>query len=79
MSDDSTEQQAAAGDDLLWGTAAISAFIGLSLTETQYLIRKKKLPIGRLGPKKLFASRRALRRHLTATTQLIAKESKSAA
>jgi hypothetical protein len=79
MSDDSTEQQVAAGDDLLWGCQEIADYIGLSLREVQYLVRKEKLPIGRLGPKLLFASKRQLRRHLTSSTQLIAKESKSAA
>lgn len=52
-------------DDLLWGTQAIADFIGKSLTETQYLIRINALPIGRLGPKTLFASKKQLRRHLT--------------
>jgi len=80
MSNNVTElQEQHLTDDLLWGTQAIADFIGLSLSEVQYLIRKKKLPIGRLGPKLLFASKRQLRRHLTSTTQLIAKESKSAA
>jgi hypothetical protein len=73
--DDATEQQVAAGDDLLWGCQEIADYIGLSLREVQYLVRKKKLPIGRLGPKLLFASKRQLRRHLTSTTQLITKES----
>jgi hypothetical protein len=75
MSDDSTEQQAAPGDDLVWGCQEIADYIGLSLREVQYLVRKKKLPIGRLGPKLLFASKRQLRRHLTSATQLITKES----
>jgi hypothetical protein len=52
-------------EDLLWGTQAIADFIGKSLTETQYLIRIRKLPIGRLGKKQIFASRRQLQRHLT--------------
>jgi len=75
MFDEPTEQQVAAGDDLLWGCQEIADYIGLSLHEVQYLIRKKKLPIGRLGPKLLFASKRQLRRHLTSSTQLIEKES----
>jgi hypothetical protein len=75
MSDDTAEQQAAAGDDLLWGCKEIADYIGLSLREVQYLVRKNKLPIGRLGPKLLFASKRQLRRHLTSSTQLIEKES----
>jgi hypothetical protein len=52
-------------DDLLWGTQAIADFIGRSLTETQYLVRIEALPIGRLGPKLLFASKQQLQRHLT--------------
>jgi hypothetical protein len=63
MSNDVVEQQVA--DDVLWGTQAIADYLGKSLTETQYLIRIKALPIGRLGPKTLFASKRQLRRHLT--------------
>jgi hypothetical protein len=51
--------------DLLWGTQAIADELGKTLTETQYLIRKQAIPVGRLGPKTLFASRRQLRRHLT--------------
>jgi hypothetical protein len=52
-------------DDLVWGTQAIADEIGKTLTETQYLIRIKAIPVGRLGPKTLFASRRQLRQHLT--------------
>lgn len=52
-------------DDLAWGTQAIADEIGKTLTQTQYLIRKKAIPVGRLGPKTLFASRRQLRQHLT--------------
>jgi hypothetical protein len=52
-------------EDLIWGTQAIADEIGKSLTETQYLIRTNALPIGRLGPKTIFASRRQLRRRLT--------------
>jgi hypothetical protein len=52
-------------DDILWGTQAIADEIRRSLSETQYLIRKKAIPVGRLGPKIIFASRSQLRRHLT--------------
>jgi hypothetical protein len=62
------QQQLAASDDLLWGTQAIADFVGLSLSEVQYLIREGRLPIGRLGPKTLFASKRQLRRYLTPKT-----------
>ena len=52
-------------DDLVWGTQAIADEIGKTLTETQYLIRKQAIPVGRLGKKTLFASRRQLRQHFT--------------
>jgi hypothetical protein len=52
-------------DDILWGTQAIADEIGRTLSETQYLIRISALPIGRAGPKLIFASRRQLRAHLT--------------
>jgi hypothetical protein len=65
MSDNTAESQQDISDDLLWGTRAIAEFLGRSLTETQYLIRIDALPIGRLGPKTLFASKRQLQRHLT--------------
>jgi hypothetical protein len=64
MSDNTTELQHLQ-DDLLWGTQAIADFIGKSLTETQYLIRIEAIPIGRLGPKTIFGSKRQLRKHLT--------------
>jgi hypothetical protein len=54
--------------DLLWGASAIGRFIGKTLVETQYLIRTKQLPIGRLGAKTLFASKRQLRRYLASKT-----------
>ena len=50
-------------NDVLWGTQAIADFIGRSLTETQYLIRQKELPVGRFGRKTLFASKRQLQKH----------------
>jgi hypothetical protein len=58
-------QQDSLSDDLIWGTQAIADEIKRSLTETQYLIRIGALPIGRLGPKTIFASKRQLRRRLT--------------
>jgi hypothetical protein len=64
MSDDATESRKLK-DDLVWGTQAIADYIGKSLTETQYLIRIRKLPIGRLGKKQIFASKQQLQRHLT--------------
>jgi hypothetical protein len=65
-------QQAAVSDDLLWGTQAIADYLGQSLHRTQYLIRIGALPIGRLGPKTLFASKRQLRRHLTPKSEVSA-------
>jgi hypothetical protein len=66
MSEDVAElQHQQLTDDLLWGTQAIADFIGRSLTETQYLVRIGALPIGRLGPKLLIASKQQLQRHLT--------------
>jgi hypothetical protein len=61
MSDDIAEKLT---DDLLWGTQAIADFIGKSLTETQYLIRIKAIPVGRLGPKTIIGSKRGLRQHI---------------
>ena len=61
MSDDIAEKPT---DDLLWGTQAIADYIGKTLTETQYLIRVKAIPVGRLGPKTIIGSKRKLRRHL---------------
>jgi hypothetical protein len=58
-------QQPALNDDLLWGTKAIADFIGRSLVETQYLIRKGKITVGRTGPKTIIGSKRQLRRELT--------------
>jgi hypothetical protein len=68
MEDAAELRQLAASEDLLWGTKAIADYIGKSLSETQYLVRTNALPIGRLGPKTLFASKKQLRRHLTPKT-----------
>jgi hypothetical protein len=68
-SEDTTkQQQPAASDDICWGAQEIADEIGKSLSKTQYLIRKGALPVGRLGPKTIFASKRQLRRHLTPKT-----------
>ena len=64
MSHDDAEAEKL-NSDLIWGTPAIAAEIGKTLRETQYLIRKNKLPIGRLGPKTIFSSRKKLRQFLT--------------
>jgi hypothetical protein len=52
-------------DDLLWGTQAIADYLGKSLTETQYLVRIKAIPVGRLGPKTIIASKRRLQKHIS--------------
>jgi hypothetical protein len=65
-------------DDLLWGTKSIAAFIGKSLTETQYLVGKNKIPVGRLGPKTVFASKKQLTSHFSSATQLTSKKEKAA-
>jgi hypothetical protein len=70
MSDNTNDphSSSAPADDVLWGTPAIADFIGKSLSETQYLIRTGALPVGRLGPKTIFSSKRQLRRRLTPKT-----------
>jgi hypothetical protein len=62
------QQPSALSDDLLWGTKAIADFIGRSLTETQYLIREKKITVGRPGKKTIVGSKRQLQRDLTPKT-----------
>jgi hypothetical protein len=66
MSKDDEKQ--ALANDVCWGTQEIADEIGKSLTETQYLIRKGLLPVGRLGPKLIFALRSQLKRALTPTS-----------
>ncbi len=65
MPNDVAELPDQLANDLLWGVPAIADYLGKSLTETQYLVRINALPVGRLGPKTLFASKRQLARHLT--------------
>jgi hypothetical protein len=60
-----SDNAAAVNDDVLWGTQAIADYIRRSLTETQYLIRCGRLPVARLGPKTIVASKRQLDRSLT--------------
>jgi hypothetical protein len=64
MSDDIETKEDSPSDDIAWGTQAIADAIGRKLTETQYLIRIGALPVGRLGPKTIIASKRQLHRHL---------------
>jgi hypothetical protein len=62
------QQLPAISDDILWGTQAIADEINRSLSETQYLIRTKKIPYTKLGPKTIIASRKQLARALTPTS-----------
>jgi hypothetical protein len=60
-------------EDLLWGAQQIADFIGKSLTETQYLIRTKQLPIAQF--KKggaIIGSKQQLLKHFTAKTSQLA-------
>lgn len=69
MTDDATDsqQQSTLGADLLWGVQAMADELGLTLTEMQYLIRKKRISVTRLGPKTLVTSKPQLRRDVTPT------------
>ncbi|HEY1490476.1 MAG TPA: hypothetical protein VGF90_05495 [Verrucomicrobiae bacterium] len=58
------DEQAAPRDDLLWGAQAIADFLGIPVDSVYYLIRRKRLPIGKLGPKTIIASRKKLQRAL---------------
>jgi hypothetical protein len=58
------DEQTAPRDDLLWGAQAIADFLGIKLDQVYYLIRTKRLPIGKLGPKTVIASRKKLQRAL---------------
>jgi hypothetical protein len=61
-------KQAALSDDLLWGAAAIAAELGAPIDRVYYLIRTKKIPVTKLGPKTIIASRKKLQRALSAST-----------
>jgi hypothetical protein len=64
MSTIEEEKQAAPGDDLLWGAQAIAAYLGVSVDRVYYEIRLKRLPLGKLGRKTVFASKKKLLRAL---------------
>ena len=59
-------------DDLLWGAAAIAEYIGVPVDRVYYMVRKKKLPIAKLGEKSIVASRKELKRALAAITSTAA-------
>jgi hypothetical protein len=54
------------GDDLIWGAQAIADELGIPIDRAYYLIRKKRIPAAKLGQKTIVASRKALKRALTA-------------
>jgi hypothetical protein len=60
------EEKQAPGDDLLWGAAAIASYLGVSVDRVYYEIRLKRLPLGKLGRKTVFASKKKLQRALDA-------------
>jgi hypothetical protein len=47
-------------DDLLWGAQAMADELGVSLERIRYLIRTRRVPFTKLGPKTILASRRKL-------------------
>jgi hypothetical protein len=53
--------------DLLWGVEEIADYIRRSKRQAQYLIEKKKIPIKRVGPKMIVASRSEIDASLKAT------------
>jgi excisionase family DNA binding protein len=60
------------GDDLIWGISGndgIAAYLGLSDRRTYYLVERGKLPVHRLGPKTIVASKSELRARLSARTR----------
>jgi hypothetical protein len=59
------ESNRALAEDLLWGVAAIAAEIGRTERQTYHMIEADKLPVKRLGPKIIVASRAELRAYLT--------------
>jgi hypothetical protein len=67
MSDIENEKQATPSADLLWGAQAIGEFLGISTDRVYYLIRTKRLPIGKLGRKTVVASRKKLQRAISDT------------
>jgi hypothetical protein len=50
--------------DRLWGGSAIAGHIGRTLRATYYLIETGKIPVTKLGPKTITASKRKIDRAL---------------
>jgi hypothetical protein len=65
-----TAQADRLADDLLSGATEIADFLGTNTREVYYLVKTRRLPIGRLG-RKLIASRSQLRRATRILTNLI--------
>jgi hypothetical protein len=59
---------AALAADLIWGVKAISAFIGIPVRRGYYLIERCAIPVHRLGPRTIVASKGELRRYLSQIT-----------
>ena len=54
-------------EDLLWGAQAIADFLGVPVDRIYYLIRTRKLPVGKLGRRMVVASRKKLLRAIDTT------------
>jgi hypothetical protein len=51
-------------DDIIWGVNGedgIAAFLGIRPRKAYYLIAREKIPVQKLGPKTIIASRQQLR------------------
>lgn len=59
--DENSKSQEKLADDLLIGAVAIAQELGVTVPAVYHIVRKGRLPIGRLG-KNLIASRSKLRR-----------------
>jgi hypothetical protein len=56
------------GDDLIWGVKGkdgIAAFLGIPERKAYYLVSRGKIPVRKLGPKTILASRSELQAILT--------------
>jgi hypothetical protein len=59
-----SKTQAFRDDDLLWGIGEIAKEIRRTKRQTEYLIQQDVIPVNRLTPKIIVASRRAIHRQL---------------
>jgi hypothetical protein len=44
-------------DDVLWGAAAIARYIKRSKRQVYFLIQQKRIPVKKIGPKTIVASK----------------------